>query len=88
VSAEEPLRQNDPADVDCGQREREQAVDEGAVDDPVYVVEAVAEDGEAGRDGDGGGHDEAERVGEGLEGGAPSGRPSITNVHESVRAAA
>jgi hypothetical protein len=34
-------------EIDCNERSRQSTVDEGAVDDDVYVVEAILEDGEA-----------------------------------------
>ena len=49
---EEPLQHDDAPEVECNQRSCERAVDEGAVDEHVYVVEAVAQDGDAGGDGE------------------------------------
>src|SRR5215210_2156779 len=44
---EDPLHQDDSAEVERHQRCGERSVDEGAVDDEVYLVEAVLEDGYA-----------------------------------------
>jgi hypothetical protein len=38
-----------PPEVERHERYREQAVDEGAIDEEVYLVEAVAKDGDADR---------------------------------------
>ncbi len=45
--------EHDP-EVGAGEERRDRAVDDRPVDDPVELVEAVAEDGDPGRDGDGG----------------------------------
>ena len=47
---EHPLQQDDAAEVECDQRGGERTVDEGAVDDHVYVVEAILEDGDVSAD--------------------------------------
>ena len=41
---EEPLQHDDAPEVECNQHSCQRAVDEGAVDDEVYVVESVAHD--------------------------------------------
>ena len=45
--AEEVLQSDNAPKIDENERRGERAIDEGAVDDDVYVVEAVAEDGYA-----------------------------------------
>jgi hypothetical protein len=47
--SEDPLQYNDAPDVECHERHRERAVDEGAVDEEVYLVEPVAKYGHADR---------------------------------------
>src|SRR5829696_5590358 len=48
---EEPLQQNDAAEVDGNQSRRERAVDEGTVYEDVYLVEPIAKDRYAHRNG-------------------------------------
>jgi hypothetical protein len=48
-----------PGGVHPGQQGGQGAVDQGAVDDPVDLVQPVAEDGDAGRDRDRGDHGQA-----------------------------
>src|SRR5215208_3978328 len=50
---EDPLQYNDAAEVEGDQRDGKRTVDEGTVDDAVYVVEAVTEDSDAGGNRDG-----------------------------------
>jgi hypothetical protein len=41
------LREDDGAEVECDEHGRQRGVDDSAIYDAVYVVEAVAEDGDA-----------------------------------------
>ena len=65
---------------------RQRAVDEGTVDDQVYVVEAVAQDGDASGDGDRGNHEQS-RQGDDCLGQSAGGLPN-TIIQTSDRAAA
>jgi hypothetical protein len=49
---EDPLQHHDAAEVERNQHCRQRAVDERAVYDEVYVVEAMAQDGHSDRDRD------------------------------------
>ena len=44
---EDSLQYDDTAEIECNQHRRQRAVDEGAVDDDIYIVEAMAKDSDA-----------------------------------------
>src|SRR5215211_5412251 len=70
-SDEHPLQHDDANEVECDQRDGKRAIDEGTVDDNVYVVEAIAKDGYPNRDRDGRDHGYENRITGPLE---PEGR--------------